>query len=159
MSGLVRLVLLDSAAWVVISAIIGAAAALLPDRWLDRDSALTRPRGWERNGRTYRKVLHIHRWKDRLPEVNGWGPGRRASKKHLAGRAAVAPLLRETRRAEYVHVAIAAAGVSFAWWNPWWLALLMVGFGVVANAPFIAVQRYNRARLLGLRAARPTVPV
>lgn len=151
--------LLDSVAWVAISAVVGALAALLPERWLAHDTALTRLRRVERGGRTYRKVLHIHRWKDRLPEVNGWGPGRRASKKHLGGRAAVLPLLRETRRAEYVHLTIAAAGASFALWNPWWLAVLMGAAGLLANAPFVAVQRYNRARLLTLRAARDEVSV
>jgi glycosyl-4,4'-diaponeurosporenoate acyltransferase len=150
------LVAVDVLAWLVISAAVGAAAGFVPDRLLDADSALTRIRPAEAGGRAYRRALRVHRWKDRLPEVHGFGPRSHASKASLAGRAAVPSLLRETRRAEYVHVAIAAAGPVFFAWNPPWLAAAMVAGGLGFNAPFIVVQRYNRARLVGLRA-RPEV--
>ena len=42
----------------------------------------------------------------------------------------------------------------FALWNPPWIAVVMVVYGVGINAPFIAIQRYNRARLLRLIARR-----
>ncbi len=141
-----------SAAWVAISLVVGAAAAYLPVRWLARDSALTRIRGWERGGRRYRR-LGVHRWKARLPEVNGLGPGARPSKSSLGGRAGAGPLLVETRRAEYVHVAVTLAGLTFPLWMPSPLSWVMVVAGFAFNAPFVAVQRYNRARLLRVLAA------
>lgn len=149
-----RIVVIDSLAWAALSAAIGGAASWSPSRWFDRDHALTAVRSWEYRGRWYRRVLRIDRWKDRLPEVNGFGRGGRTTKSALSGRAMVDDLLRETRRAEYVHVAIATSGVLFILWNPWWLALVMIVAGIAWNAPFVAVQRYNRARLLSLPSQR-----
>jgi glycosyl-4,4'-diaponeurosporenoate acyltransferase len=59
----------------------------------------------------------------------------------------------ETRRAELAHWPILALGPVFFAWNPWWLALAMVGYAVVANVPCILVQRYNRARLYRMLGA------
>lgn len=150
----VTLVVAASAAWVGISVVVGVLAAYLPVRVLDRDTALTRIRAVERRGRIYRRI-GVHRWKARLPEVNGLGPGHRPSKSSLGGRAAMPALLRETRRAEYVHVAVAAAGPTFLLWLPRWLGAVMVVAGIAFNAPFVVVQRYNRARLLAVSSRRP----
>lgn len=152
--GLGRLVVVDSAAWVGISVLIGTAAGFVPDRWLDHDTVLTAIRPAERNGRIYRHWFRINRWKDRLPEVHGLGRGAGVSKARLIGRAEAPALLRETRRAEYVHVAVAASGPLFLLWNPPWLAAIMALAGVAFNAPFVMIQRFNRARLVGLRAVR-----
>ncbi len=152
--GPVWLVAVDSAAWVGISALIGAAATHAPDRWLERDTALTAIRPIEHNGRVYRRRFLIHRWKDRLPEVHGLGRTGGVDKARLTGRAGAGPLLLETRRAEYVHLAVAACGPLFLLWNPPGLGLAMVAGGIAFNAPFVMVQRYNRARLLALRSIR-----
>jgi glycosyl-4,4'-diaponeurosporenoate acyltransferase len=48
-------------------------------------------------------------------------------------------------------------GPLFLLWNPPLAAGLLVGYGVVANLPFIAIQRYNRFRIQPLierRASR-----
>lgn len=148
------LVVVDSAVWVGLSAVIGVAANAVPDRWLERDTPLTAIRPVEHNGRLYRRRFLIHRWKDRLPEVHGWGPGAGVDKARLTGRAGARPLLRETRRAEYVHVAVAACGPLFLLWNPPGLGAAMVVGGIAFNVPFVMIQRYNRARLLALRAIR-----
>lgn len=143
------LVAIDVLAWPALSIIVGLSFSLVPDRLLERDTFVTRIRRFEHRGRAYRRVLAVHRWKDVLPESNGLGRGH-ASKRTLSGRAAVPGFLRETRRAEYVHLTIAAASPLFWLWNPFDLGLFMVGFGVVFNAPFVVVQRYNRARLVAL---------
>ncbi|MEZ5406537.1 MAG: hypothetical protein R2761_00835 [Acidimicrobiales bacterium] len=153
----VWLVAVDSAAWVALSALIGAAANAVPDRWLERETAVTAIRPIEHNGRIYRRRFLIHRWKDRLPEVHGLGPGAGVDKARLSGRAGAKPLLLETRRAEYVHLAVAACGPLFLLWNPPALGVAMVGAGLAFNAPFVMVQRYNRARLLALRAVRSPI--
>lgn len=59
-----------------------------------------------------------------------------------------------TRRAETVHWCNLGAGPFFLIWCPVPLGLVMVAFGVVVHLPFIAIQRYNRARLLALLARR-----
>jgi glycosyl-4,4'-diaponeurosporenoate acyltransferase len=150
----VGLVVIDSLAWTAFSAASGFIGASLPASFFRFDSWVTRIRPFEREGRLYRNQLHINRWKDRLPETNRFGPGNRTSKAKLSGRAGIAALLVETRRAEFVHLAIAATGPLFLLWNPPLLGAAMVAFGVLFNVPFIAVQRYNRARILRLRHSR-----
>ncbi len=140
------LVGVDVAAWVGLSVVVGVAAGHIPTERLESDTWLTRIRPWEDNGRLYQRWLHIRRWKDRLPESNGLGPGERPSKSSVRTRADVSALVVETRRAEYVHWVLAASGLLFWLWNPPWLAAIMTAFGLVMNAPFIAVQRFNRAR-------------
>ena len=152
-------VAVDSVAWAALSGVIGAAAGLMPVAWLQVDNAVTRIRPWEHDGRTYVRVLHIDRWKRRLPEVSNWGPGERTSKASLRGRGSLGPLLAETRRAEYVHLALLCCGPVFWLWNPRWLAIVMTGFGVAFNLPFIAIQRYNRARILRAIGRRRESPV
>lgn len=151
MTSLARVVAADCVAWVAFSAGSGVAAAYLPASFLEADTWFTSIRPFERQGRFYRERLRIHRWKRLLPESNRLGPGRRPSKATLAGPNAIAVLLVETRRAEYVHLAIAATGPLFLLWNPPLLGRFMVVFGLLFNLPFIAVQRYNRARILRLR--------
>lgn len=153
MSGYLVLVAIDAGVWIGLSVAVGIGASLLPERWLQRDTALTRIRGWEDGGRVYRHRLRIHRWKDLLPESNGLGRGDRPSKSSIASRADVATLVVETRRAEYVHWTLAGCGLLFWAWNPPWLAVVMTLFGPAFNGPFIAVQRYNRAR--ARRSVRP----
>ena len=151
MTALGAVVAADCFAWVAFSAATGVAAAYLPASFLQADTWFTRIRPFELQGRFYRERLRIHRWKRLLPESNRLGPGRRPSKATLSGPNAVAVLLVETRRAEYVHLAIAATGPLFLIWNPPVLGAFMVMFGLLFNLPFIAVQRYNRARILRLR--------
>ena len=52
----------------------------------------------------------------------------------------------ETRRAEYGHWLAMAFAPVFALWNPLVGLVLMATYSVVVNAPFIAIQRYNRQR-------------
>ncbi len=137
------LVVVDSAAWIVLSVVIGAWAPRFPRRWVERDTALTALRPFEGAGRWWRR-FGVDRWKDRLPEAGAVFGG--ASKRTLR-RDDVGQLVEETRRAELVHWLLAACGPLFVLWNPAPLAAAMVAFAIVANAPFIVVQRYNRARL------------
>ncbi len=148
---LARFVATDTVAWMALSAIVGAVAPRVPARALDHDGPLLRLRAVERGGRLW-EDLGIRRWKDALPEAGASFGGR--SKRHLGGADALGPFVVETRRAELVHWTLGACGPLFRSWNPWPLALVMITFGVGANAPFVAVQRYNRARALRALDAR-----
>ena len=60
-----------------------------------------------------------------------------------------------------MHWAIPLVTPLFALWNPAWLVGAMVAYAVVANAPCLIVQRYNRGRLLRVltrRNERRTAP-
>jgi glycosyl-4,4'-diaponeurosporenoate acyltransferase len=144
------------AAWAVLHAGSGYAVHRLRLARLRRDSWLLRPRPFERHGRRYEQALHIQRWKDHLPEAGGLFAGG-VSKRHLAGtvgRAGLDRFVAETRRAEYGHWLAIAGSPLFALWNPLSGLVLMTAYSVVVNAPFIAVQRYNRQRAQRILARR-----
>lgn len=144
------LVLTDVAAWAVIHAGTGYLAHRLPESFCTHDTWVTRLRGFERSGAIWRR-LRVRRWKDRLPEAGDVFAGG-VSKRHLPDRssAGLQQFAAMTRRAEYGHWMCAVASPVFALWNPRWIAAVMVIYGIAVNAPFIAIQRYNRLRIEGV---------
>lgn len=151
-------VLVDVVAWGLIHAGTGYLAHRVSLRWLSRDRWLFREWVIERGGRLYTRTLRITRWKDRLPEAGALFTGG-ISKRHVTDAAdgGLERFAAETRRAELGHWLAAAAGPLFVLWNPPAVVPLMVLYGVLVNAPFVAVQRYNRiraSRVLRARAAR-----
>ena len=145
---LLPVVLADSAVWAGWSAVVGYGANRLPPHAVERETWLTRIRPWERDGRTWER-LGVRRWKDRLPEAGAVFAGG-VSKRSLPGRTPddLVRFAAETRRAELVHWAIPLVWPAFALFNPPVLLAAMAAYAVVANAPCIAVQRFNRARIL-----------
>ena len=153
------LVAVDVVAWGVVHSVSGYLVHRVPARRFDTDTWLTRERRWERHGRRYLGV-GIRRWKDRLPEAGALFAGG-MSKRAIPARAdgGLRRLALETRRAEWGHWLAMAPAPLFALWNPLPIAAVMVVYGVAVNAPFIAIQRYNRLRVtrtLG-RAAQSSV--
>lgn len=141
-------VVADAAVWTGWSAVVGYACHRLPPERLDHDGRLTRLRPFERDGRFYER-FGIRRWKDRVPEAGDLFRGG-VSKRHLPGRdaAGLARFVAETRRAELVHWLVPVITPVFALFNPAPLMAAMVVYAVAANVPFVAIQRYNRARAL-----------
>ena len=145
----VMIVLIDAGVWASWSALSGYYAHRLSAARLSRDNWLFRLRGFESGGRVYERWLGIKRWKDRLPDAGDLFQGGVSKKRLLAvhDREHLERFAAETRRAELTHWLILAASPWFFLWNPWWLGLAMVGYGVIANLPCVAIQRYNRARI------------
>jgi glycosyl-4,4'-diaponeurosporenoate acyltransferase len=149
-------IVVDVAAWGLFHSATGYAAHRLDDGRLTRDGWLLRPRGFETGGRWYRRRLRVHRWKDKLPEAGDLFRGG-VSKRQLPAYdvSGLELFVRETRRAELAHWWAMSCGPVFVLWNPPLAAGLLIGYGVVVNLPFIAIQRYNRFRvqaLIGRRA-------
>ena len=142
------LILLDVFLWGVISLGSGYWFHRRPISRFDHDSCLTRLRPFEADGRVYERRLKILRWKDDLPEAGAMFAGG-FSKARAVGRSTeyLERFVVETRRAEVTHWVVMAAGPFFFLWNPWYAGVLMCVYAVVANVPFIVIQRYNRARL------------
>jgi len=119
----------------------------LPARWFDGGNALS----CRRSRQIYERVLLIKCWKDRLPDAARWfnhGFSKRAlAEKHPAY---LRRFVCETRRGEICHLLAIACVPVFWLWNPWWGVLVNAAYALLANLPCILVQRYNRARLLGL---------
>ena len=144
----VAAVLVDCVVWAGVSLAVGLTAAYIPDARFARDGWLLRVRIWERSGRVYQDRLRIKAWKAHLPEAGQWFAGG-FDKKHLrrGDPAYLEEFVVETRRAEWTHWTLVVASPLFVLWNPWWLALAMMAYAVIANGPCIIIQRYNRCRL------------
>lgn len=144
----VWLAILDAGVWAVWSTLSGYVAHRVPARRLSRDRFLLRLRGPERGGRVYERVLRIKRWKGWLPEAGDLFAGGFSKRRVLhRDREYLERFAIETRRAELTHWLVMSLAPLFFLWNPWWLALAMVGYALVANLPCLVTQRYNRARL------------
>jgi len=141
--------LIDAGVWALWSLLCGYVAHRISPSRLSRDNWLFRLRRFESSGRFYERSLRIKRWKDRVPDAGDLFQGG-ASKRRLTAhdREHLEAFAVETRRAELTHWLILGVTPWFFLWNPWWLGLVMVGYGIVANVPCVAIQRYNRARLL-----------
>lgn len=148
-------VVANVAFWAIVHAGTGYAVHRLPARRLDHDRWLWRARRIERNGRAYER-LRIRSWKDRLPESGAVFAGG-TSKRHLPDRSTTGleRFVLESRRAELGHWLALVAGPVAGAWNPPPGAAAMVAYGVVVNAPFIAIQRYNRQRIQRVITRRP----
>ena len=145
----------DCGAWAVWGVVTGRVLHRTAADRLDRETWLSRPRSWERNGRVYRRILRVHRWQRRLPEAGAlFGGG--VDKRRVGGRStrALRTYARETRRAEYVHWLGLVVTPLFALWNPAGLLAVMAVYAGVANLPCIVSLRSNRLRVLGVLARR-----
>ena len=145
----------DVAAWGAIHAASGYGVHRLPLERLERDGWLLRPRRFELESRFYTRRLRVQHWKDKLPEAGALFPGG-VSKRRLDGDLAgnLGRFVCETRRAERAHWLALAGSPAFALWNPLAGLVAMVTYGVLVNAPFIVVQRFNRQRAQRVMAAR-----
>ncbi|MXG91589.1 hypothetical protein [Nocardioides flavescens] len=148
-------VVLDVALWALCHALTGYAAHRLGDARLSREGWLLRLRRFEQGGGWYRRHVRIHRWKDRVPEAGDLFRGGMTKRALPAlDDVGLARFVRETRRAELAHWWAMACGPLFVLFNPPVAAGVLVGYGVAVNAPFIAIQRYNRARIVSVQARR-----
>ena len=120
----------------------------------DPEKRLFRSRKWEQNGRIYTK-LAIDKWKKLVPDMSRILPD--MVKKELPAESGALDahqaetLVQETCRAEVVHGASCLLGLAFLWlWPGWGGAVVLAVWVLLANLPFILIQRYNRPRLMRL---------
>lgn len=141
-------VLVSSVVWAMTSVVVGWVGSRWPLERLDEAGPITRLRGWEDDGAWWQRHLRVRRWRDLLPEAGAlFASG--YSKRHLRSRRSsdLDRFRRETLRAERVHwTVMATAPVHLVWCRPA-IAVGMLAFGFIANAPCIVVQRANRGRL------------
>lgn len=144
----IRLVAIDSAAWLVIHLGAAWAGTRLPHRWFHPEGALFRERGWEQGGRIYERGFRVTAWKHLLPDGAAlFRGGFRKARLRTASRAYLERFRVETCRGELVHWVVLFCAPLFFLWNPWWVGCLMIAYAVAANLPCILVQRFNRIRL------------
>jgi glycosyl-4,4'-diaponeurosporenoate acyltransferase len=152
-------VLVDFVVWAVAGVVVGYLTHQASAQRFASAGVLTRLRPFERDGRWYEERWRIKAWKDRLPEGGAIFAGG-FSKRSLRTREpdVLGRFVIETRRAEHTHWWLMALAPLFFLWNPWWLALVMIGYALIANVPCLMVQRYNRARLIRVLRRRRAAP-
>ncbi|MCD8389695.1 MAG: hypothetical protein LUC21_05985 [Oscillospiraceae bacterium] len=107
------------------------------------------PWSWEQDGRFYRKHLKIEKWKHLLPDKSLFL--RKMVRKRVDSDASAAHLemlAQETCVAEATHWALLACSPLFARQMERLPGVAASLLYAVSHLPFIAVQRYNRPRLL-----------
>lgn len=147
------LVIVNALAWVAWSFAVGWFSVRRPVLSL-RTGPLTRLRAWERGGRVYRRVLRVHRWKDRLPEAGALLGGMSKRQLPRAEQGGLARFGQECLRAEQAHLVQMAALPVFAVWNPPIGMVVNAVYALGANLPCVIAVRYNRARVDALLARR-----
>ncbi len=148
---IVWIVVLNIAGWLVIQLGLAWLFLQMPENWFQ-------PRGvwaWERRGHFYETFFLVRYWKGWLPDAARWFSGGFAKSVLLEKNPDyLRRFVCETLRGETCHWLAIACTPLFLLWNPWWGLWVNLAYALVANAPCILVQRYNRARFLGLLAKR-----
>jgi hypothetical protein len=145
LGGYVLLGVIDIAVIAGLSIAIGATAPRWPDRWLGRDTWLTRPRSWETPA--FFRTLRAPQLATALPEFGSMFGGE--SKRTIPGRdvASLRRYLLEVRRAIWVHALSMLTWLPLLAFNPWGMTVAGAVIAVVINLPFVIVLRQNNARL------------
>ena len=144
---------IDLVIWALWSTAVSVCAVRWSDAAVRSDGWLTALRPWERDGLVY-AALGIRRWKGWLPDLATVVGGREKRLKDRRDPAAWQELAGETRRAERAHWLILLALPMQFLVRGGVILIPMAAYGLVANGPCIAAQRYNRGRLGVLRRRR-----
>jgi glycosyl-4,4'-diaponeurosporenoate acyltransferase len=140
-------ILSDFAAWFFFQTAAAVIALKIPDRHFAMDRGIYRTRRWEKDGKFWQEVFRVKKWKKLLPD-GALIAGRGFVKKQLLSSepANLEKFVLESRRAELTHDIAIPPSLLFFLWNPWPVGLFMVFYAVLANAPCLIAQRYNRPR-------------
>src|SRR6478752_5855049 len=114
--------LINIMAWFVIHMLIAYRCTKISPFYLKKDLALFKVQTWETVG------LYKKKWESRTKEY-------------------AQLFLIETNRAELTHWISILPSILFFIWNSPSIGVWMVIYAIVANVPFILVQRYNRIRI------------
>ena len=126
---------------------------LLPYGWFCPDRFPYRTAKWERGGKCYQKI-GLPRWQKKLPDMSKLLPRLMPSKAMTdCSVQALDTMVTETCIAELVHgmLMLLAFGALYFWRTP--AAVVLTVLYALGNLPFVLIQRYNRPRLMRLKAA------
>lgn len=142
------LIIVNSIAWFFFHMSISLLLMRIPDTHYEKWEECYKPFKWEKNGEIWQDLFRVKQWKDILPE--GSSIIKNAyNKKSLSDISAntLKKFIIEVRRAEQTHWVSMLPAPLFFFWNPIWAGWLMILYALLANLPFILIQRYNRPRL------------
>ncbi len=140
-----RLIAINMVIVVGWSLLVGATAPRWPDRWLDRDRGPLRLTQWDRST-VYRRIGAV-RLSKLVPDGGTWFGGRSKDAVPRRDPDALRRFLRESRRAEWVHLLSLLGWLFLPWFNPWSLSLIFAVAVLLANLPSLVIVRHNRLRV------------
>jgi len=142
--------LVNTGAWFALHMAGAWLAYRLPLERFRYEDRLYKTRRWEQEGLIYRKLFNVRLWKKYLPDGAAMFKGGFPKKHILPNREAdyYEEFLKETCRAELTHWIVMLTASLFFLWNDWVIAVFMIPYAVISNAPCIIVQRYNRPRIV-----------
>lgn len=142
------LLILNILAWFFFHMAISLLLMKAPDAYYEKQSDFYTPFKWEKNGEIWQELFHVRRWKEILPEGSSFVPAA-YNKKTLSDTHVdtLKKFITETKRAEQTHWLLMLPAPLFFIWNPPWAGWIMIFYALLANLPFIIIQRYNRPRL------------
>ncbi|CAM3571742.1 MULTISPECIES: hypothetical protein [Saccharibacillus] len=149
---IIGMILINTSFWLLCCLGTAHAVRFLPAAWYRKNDWFFAERSFEK--KAYKKI-RLDRWKHKLPEAGGlW----KFQKKNLNEKITVDyadKFILETKYGEVGHFAMAILGFACIAVNPHeyvGMALICAGVNVVVQIPFCLIQRYNRPRLIRLRA-------
>jgi glycosyl-4,4'-diaponeurosporenoate acyltransferase len=121
----------------------------LGDKWFKESSFILKTRKWENDGKFYKTVFKINKWKPLLPDgaklyKNGF---QKRNVKNFEPEY-FSQFIAETGRAEITHWLQIIPFWVFGLWSPSFVILPMLFYALLVNLPCIIAQRYNRPRLI-----------
>ena len=145
------IIIFNIIAWLAIHLGVSLLALQIPDHYFSRKNAWFNSFKWEKDGQFWEDSLHIRQWKDALPDSSSiFTTAFNKKKVARSDKATLEKFVIETQRAEWTHWVSMLPAPLFFIWNPVWAGWLMILYALIANLPFIIIQRYNRPRLLKL---------
>lgn len=144
----ILLVLVNIIAWGFFHLFISYLCFKIPLSFFLKENSFFKIKNWERSGKIWQNLLLVKKWKGFL--IDGSSIARKSyDKSHLHGTKEqdLLNFAAETKRAELTHWLLIVPAPLFFLWNPIWAGWIMIVYALIANLPFIIVQRYNRGRI------------
>lgn len=126
------------------------ACIYMPSGTFNSNRLMYRKRKWEADGKWYTQCIKINKWKDFLPQRVG-SDG--FSKAHFTSTSKeyVDRFIFETCRGEWNHKMNCFYGIVPLLISPLKYGIAFTLLSLLLNLPFVAIQRYNRIRLVRVK--------
>lgn len=146
----IYIILIDLALAVLWHLLVLFACIYMPPKTFDYNRRMYKKRKWEQDGKWYSKYIKIGKWKDILPQRVG-GDG--FSKAHFTSTSKeyIDRFILETCRGEWNHKLNCLYGIPVLVISPIKYGAVFALLVLIGNLPFVAIQRYNRIRLLKIK--------
>lgn len=143
-----QLLLIDILAWFCFHMAISLLMLKVPDSYYQNTKRWFLSFNFERQGEIWDDLFNVRQWKDSLPDSSAFLKNAYNKKQLPSTRTQqLEKFIIETKRAEHTHWLSILPAPLFFLWNPVWAGWIMILYSLLANLPFILIQRYNRPRL------------